>query len=456
MNSFLSIDVYAVTTSTDSIPNNQTSFQDSDTSIENSVPENLVNSMPVFEETKGAYIVDGLNGQILYTHEADQLVEVGSFSQLLLLYLIYQAIDRGQLASAQEVWISDEAYALSQDYDLPNVPLRQDLSYSLKDLIEAVSLNASRGAALALAEELTGSEAKTLKLMEEQLNEWGEEDFALINVTGVSDRYQVGDSESINQGHTNQMTAQTVATIAYHLVNEYPDYLKSSQIYQKLFQEGTSDAFEMTNPNLLIENSDSLYAMKNVDGLSASKTEEDGYNLIATTEKDGLRLIVVLLGVGENEKLYQFSKELIERAQNIYRIETVIKENSLATHLDSIKVENGKANTLKLMYGSNLKLVVPIIDTAPRLVYQFTANQSVNDYQVKAPVKAGTVVGQMQVDIADYRLPILRSGRGNYVSVKVVEDIEEANALEKTWRSIQNTGDNAWNAVRKFFTDLFN
>ncbi|MGF3114906.1 D-alanyl-D-alanine carboxypeptidase [Facklamia sp. P13055] len=456
MNNFLSTDGYAVTTSKDSNPTDEASLQEMDTLPEESIAENLVNAMPVFEEVKGAYIVDGLNGQILYKHEVDQLVEVGSFSQLLLLYRVYQAIDQGQLDSDQEVWISDEVYALSQDYNLPNVPLRQDLSYSLKDLMEAVSLNAARGAALALAEELTGSEAETLKQMKEQLNEWGEEDFDLINVTGVSDRYQVGDSESIYQGRTNKMTAQTVATIAYHLINEYPECMEASQIYQKLFQEDTSDEFEMTNPNLLIESANSLYAMENVDGLTASKSEEDGYNLVATTEKNDLRLIVVVLGVSENEKLYQVSRELIERAQNIFRIETVIEENALATHLDSIKVENGKVNKLQLMYGSNLQLVVPIIDTAPRLVYQFTANQEVTNYHVKAPVKAGKVVGKMQVDIADYRLPILKSGRGNYVPVKVAEDIEEANILEKTWRNVQNTGENTWNAVRKFFTDLFN
>ncbi|NKZ29477.1 serine hydrolase [Facklamia miroungae] len=456
INSITTSNADVLATSLETSEAKETTSEERNSSQETKMPSELMESMPVFEGVKGSYIVDGLNGQILYSQEADQQVEVGSFSQLLLLYMVYQAIDQGQLNSQQEVWISDDVYELSQDYNIPNVPLRQDLPYSLSELMEAVSLNAARGAALALAEELAGTESKALQQMKDQLNEWGEKEFNLINVTGLSEDYQSGDSSTINQGKTNQMTAKTVATVAYHLINEYPECLKASQVYQKLFQADTSDAFEMTNPNLLIEESDSLYAMKDVDGLSASKTQEDGLNLVVTTQKNGLRLIVIVLGVKDEEKLYQISQELIELAQNIYRKETVIQANSPATHLNAIKVENGRENQLQLVYGEDLQLVVPIIDTAPRLVYQFTANSHVKDNQVKAPILAGTVVGQMQVDVADYHLPILQSGKGNAVEVKVANDIKEASLLQKIWSSIQKIWEQTWNSIRKFFTDLFN
>ena len=434
----------------------QEASQDPLSSIQTVSPSDVLEGLPKVDKAQAAYIVDGNNGQILFTHEENQAVEAASLSQLMLLYLVYQAIDHKDLALDQEVWISDQVYDLSQDYNIANVPLRQDLPYQLSELIEAVSMIGANGASLALAEELAGTEREAIQLMQDQLKEWGIEETYFLNVTGLTDQYKSDQANSNNEGLTHEMTAETVATIAYHLVSEYPQVIKASQIYQKLFRQGTSDAFEMNNPNLLIENSDSLYAKDLVDGLAATDSPNDGYQLVATAQKDQLRIIVVILGAKDEEALYSTGAELVDFAFSAYQSEPVIKKGSEASQVDAVKVQDGQVDSLPLIYQRDLELVVPIIDTAPRLSYTFHPVDQLVAGCIKAPVQKGFQAGYLQVDIADYQLPVLPSGKGNRVPVVVAEEIEEASGFDKFWRGVQNGWNQGWTSVRQFFTELFN
>lgn len=421
------------------------------------IPEGLLASMPTLQEAKGAFIVDGQNGQILYTHQADQKVEIASITKLLSIYLTYQAIEAGDLALDQEVWISDAAYTLSQDYDIQNVPLRQDLPYSLQDLIEAVGASSANGATLALAEAVAGSEQAFLELMSDQLADWGIPEVRFKNVTGLTHRYDPQDPMSNQEGHTNALDAQTVATIAYHLVSEYPDYLQASQISQQLFQAGTSDEFEMNNPNKMLENADYNRSYQDLDGLMLTRSPKDGYSMVATAERNDLRAIVVVLGVAEEDLIYRKAERLLDYAFNTYRTEEIIHKDDPCDHVDAIKVENGAQALAPLKYQESLNLVVPIIDTAPRLIYTFQPNKDLAEEGfLRAPLKANQEVGRLEVNIEAYTLPILASGQGNDVGVVVSQDVAEASWIARTWRGVVDFTDQIWNQTRKFFINLFN
>ncbi len=421
------------------------------------IPEGLLASMPTLKQAKGAFIVDGENGQILYQHESDQSVEIASITKLLTVYLTYRAIEAGELKSDQEIWISDQAYALSQDYDIQNVPLRQDLPYRLEDLIEAVGTSSANGASLALAEAVAGSEEDFIQKMEDQLAAWGLQDVRIQNVTGLTSQYDPQEATSNQEGHTNAFDAETVATIAYHLLAEYPDYLKYSQVSQKLFQEGTSDEFEMNNPNKMLASADYNRSYKDLDGLMLTRSPQDGYSMVATAERDGLRAVVVVLGVSDEDLLYRKAARLLDYAFNTYRTEEIFQKDAPCDHVDAIRVENGAQAVAPVKYQESLKLVVPIIDTAPRLTYTFQPNEALADQgYLSAPLKANQELGRLEVNIEAYTLPILPSGKGNDVGLVVSQDIDEASWLARTWQGIVDFTDQSWNYTRKFFINLFN
>ena len=133
-----------------------------------------------------AMVIDSKNGQILFEQNTDSLVAVGDLTKLLTLYLVMEAVDHGDLTMDSTVPISDQAYQLSQNYDINNVPLRQDYDYKLEDLVQALLVQSANGASLALAQMIEPDEDKFVELMRDQLTEWQEDDFEIYNATGLT------------------------------------------------------------------------------------------------------------------------------------------------------------------------------------------------------------------------------------------------------------------------------
>ena len=94
------------------------------------------------------------------------LLEVGNLTKLLSLLIIYDAIDQESIHLDDRVTLSNEAYALNQNYELSNIPLRQDLDYSVAELLEAVEIGSANGALLALAEHTASSKEAFQDLMQ--------------------------------------------------------------------------------------------------------------------------------------------------------------------------------------------------------------------------------------------------------------------------------------------------
>ncbi|MBG9987239.1 D-alanyl-D-alanine carboxypeptidase [Facklamia sp. DSM 111018] len=421
------------------------------------IPETLLAGMPVLEKAKGAFIIDGENGQILYSHLSDQEVEVAAVSKLLTIYLVYQALDQNKIELSQEVWISDRVYEMSQDYDIPNVPLRQDIPYKIEDLLQAATVSSANSATLALAELVGGTEKNFVKIMRDQLDKWQIESYNIVNATGLSSQYDPNDKDSNLAGEFNRLNAEAVATIAYHLSVDYPQFIENSSIAKMLFQEGSSDEFEINNPNKMISEADSKYAYDIIDGMVLGSSPKDGYSSVISAKRGNFRTIVVILGVDEESAIYQKNKHLVDYSFNAYRVETVIKKNNSASQVDAILVENGTKDHVDLEYKRDLNLVVPIIDTAPRLTYTFDPNEDVKESgYISAPVSSGIEVGKVQVNIADYTLPVIPSGSGNAVTVMTGEDIEVATKVNQMWHAVQENIGKFWDSTRRYFTDLFN
>ena len=328
-----------------------------------------------------AISIDSENGQVLMSQNADEILEVGSVSKLLSVYVALKTI------GAQDEWtresivpISDEAYQLSQDYNIGNVPLRQDYNYTVNELVEAVSINLANGATLALAEMVGETEADFVKMMETQLLEWGVEEFNLINSTGLEDN-----------GETNAFSAEVAAIIAYHLVNDFPDYLDYSDQAKAVFKPNTDDAIDMNNYNQMLKGKP--YERDNVLGLMPGSSEQDGNSFVGYSNEDDFGIITVVLGTEDEDMRYEETDRLMDYSYSAYMKELVVSEGQPTTQVNTIKVEGSSESEAELIYGEDKSLVVPIIDTAPRLEYEFSINDALfedRSYLV-APVEQGEI-----------------------------------------------------------------
>ena len=393
-----------------------------------------------------AISIDSENGQVLMSQNADEILEVGSISKLLSVYVALKTIE------AQDEWtresivpISDEAYQLSQDYNIGNVPLRQDYNYTVNELVEAVSINLANGATLALAEMVGETEADFVKMMETQLLEWGIEEYNLINSTGLEDN-----------GETNAFSAEVAAIIAYHLVNDFPDYLDYSDQAKAVFKPNTDDAIDMNNYNQMLKGKP--YERENVLGLMPGSSEQDGNSFVGYSNEDEFGIITVVLGTEDEDTRYEETDRLMDYSYSAYMKELVVSEGQPTTQVNTIKVEGSFESEAELIYGEDMSLVVPIIDTAPRLDYKFSINETLfedRSYLV-APIEQGEVVGEMTIYGAGTEFTYLPSTKGNHVPVVQAEPIEEAAWYVNGWRSFSNGVSNTWESTRRFFVDLFN
>ena len=142
-----------------------------------------------FEATaKHALVVEVSTGKILYDKDSDTLTGVGSITKLLTAYLVYEAIEDGKLDLDTTVTISNYAYNLTFDTSIPNVPL-DARSYSVKELLTAMLVTSSNSTAIALAEEIGGTEPKFVDKMTSKLKEWGIRDAQIYNASGLKISY---------------------------------------------------------------------------------------------------------------------------------------------------------------------------------------------------------------------------------------------------------------------------
>ena len=226
-------------------------------------------------------LVNGDNGQVLFNKNSEDLLEIGSLSKLLLLYIVFEQIETEKINLEDIVPISNSAYELSQDYDIPNVPLRQDFSYTVEELITAIAVKNANGAALALVEKIASNEADFIKLMEQKLSEWQLSNYQFVDSLGLP----------------NKMSAEAITTVAFRLYKDYPQYLEYASIKELNFKADTDDAFQTTSNNLLLKDT-----KLSVNGMFIGYAPQNGYNQVISSSDQETTYLAVVIGVSENQE----------------------------------------------------------------------------------------------------------------------------------------------------------
>ncbi|WP_373748339.1 serine hydrolase, partial [Jeotgalibaca porci] len=137
------------------------------------VPEAAAAVEPIEVSSEAAFVIDNETNKILLNQNGDASLYIASMTKMIPLYLVHEAIEAGTIAWDTPVPISDYALAISQNYELSNVPLRKDFTYTVKDLYEAMVVYSANGATIAVAELIAGSEPAFVDMMKEKLDAWG-------------------------------------------------------------------------------------------------------------------------------------------------------------------------------------------------------------------------------------------------------------------------------------------
>ena len=337
---------------------------------------------------KHAIAVEVSTGKVLYEQDAQTPASIASISKLLSVYLVYEALEKGEIQLDTMVDISDYPYSLTANTELSNVNL-DVRSYSVSDLLNASLITSSNSAIIALAEKIAGSEAAFVDKMKAKVAEWGITDATIVNTSGL-DNSDLG--ENIYPGSkpddSNQFSALDVAIIARRLILDYPQVLNITSLNAYDFGGYT---YYSTNQML----SEGTHARGGVDGLKTGTSNSAGSSFVATTTQANMRIITVVLnatdGLTNSDNRFVETNNLMNYVYNNYSAITLVKKGE-AFENSSVKLFNGTKASSPAVATADLLAIQKNTSEQP-VTATFTSNQ----IEFDAPITSGTVVGQLKI-----------------------------------------------------------
>ncbi|HFI0409384.1 TPA: D-alanyl-D-alanine carboxypeptidase PBP3 [Streptococcus suis] len=337
---------------------------------------------------KHAIAVEVSTGKVLYEQDSQTPASIASISKLLSVYLVYEALEKGEIQLDTMVEILDYPYSLTANTELSNVNL-DARSYSVSDLLNASLITSSNSAIIALAEKIAGSEAAFVDKMKAKVAEWGITDATIVNTSGL-DNSDLGDNiyPGSKPDDSNQFSALDVAIIARRLILDYPQVLNITSLNAYDFGGYT---YYSTNQML----SEGTHARGGVDGLKTGTSNSAGSSFVATTTQANMRIITVVLnatdGLTNSDNRFVETNNLMNYVYNNYSAITLVKKGE-AFENSSVKLFNGTKASSPAVATADLLAIQKNTSEQP-VTATFTSNQ----IEFDAPITSGTVVGQLKI-----------------------------------------------------------
>ena len=247
----------------------------------------LCAASPAWASKYASIVIDMETGQVLHDRDADETRHPASLTKVMTLYLVFDAIESGKLKLSDRLTVS-KAAARAQPSKLG---LKAGTTIKVEDAIRALVTKSANDVAIVIAEKLGGgTEAKFVTKMNAKAKELGMHATTFRNASGLPDKRQV-------------TTARDMAKLAEAVYldhkNRYNYFALSSFTWGKR---------KYLNHNELLRKVDG------VDGIKTGFTNASGYNLMASAERNGRRVIAIMLGGTTGRSRDAHVRDLIEAA----------------------------------------------------------------------------------------------------------------------------------------------
>jgi D-alanyl-D-alanine carboxypeptidase len=225
--------------------------------------------VPLSAAPYAALVMDARTGQVLHSRNADARLHPASLTKMMTLYIAFEAIRTGEISLDTKVRISKHAASEPPS----KLGLRSGQKIALRYLIRAASVKSANDAATAIGEAISGSEAAFARRMTRTAKALGMSRTTFRNAHGLTE-----------EGHLS--TARDMSVLGRHILYDYPQYYN-------LFSRRSTDAGIKSVKNT---NRKFLAAYKGADGIKTGYTNAAGFNLVASAERGGTRIIATLFG----------------------------------------------------------------------------------------------------------------------------------------------------------------
>lgn len=245
-------------------------------------------------KSKSAILMDASSGKVLYEKDAKNAYPIASISKLMTEYIVLEKISRHEITWEDQVIISETADNLIDS--AARLPVNVGDTLTVDDLFTAMVVASSNNAAIALAEHIAGSEGAFTEMMNDKAREIGLSKRTLfVNASGLP--------EQAHDKAENLMSATDVAKLAEILLRNYGTTVLAKTNLQTYYI--ASHEIEVVTTNKLLQEN-------GLDGLKTGFTNAAGYGFVGTAERDGRRLISVVLDAGDEDARFTETNKLLD------------------------------------------------------------------------------------------------------------------------------------------------
>lgn len=382
-------------------------------------------------EVKSAIMIEASSGQVLYELNADEVLPPASMAKMMTEYLVLEAIANGQISWEDEVPTSKYASDVIGSGQL----LAEGEKLSVFQMFEAISIYSANDASVALAEFIAGSEENFAKKMNEKAREMGMSETAnFMSSTGLA-KEDLGPYAPKDITGETMMSARDVSILAYRLLNDHKEIIDFTSIPSKKLRDNDQDP--MVNWNWMLESNKDItnfkkFAYEGLDGLKTGHTTEAGYCFTATAQRNGLRLISVVMGTESEPKRFEETRKILDYGFNNFEIRTIIKPNVAVQSLSQVPIRKGIETFVNIQTKDEIRFVVN--KNAKDEEFEWVAS-TVEDSKLVAPIVAGDKLGTLVITYKD---------QVKSIDLIATQDVEKASFVRLFFRSI-----------KIFFNDLF-
>lgn len=347
-----------------------------------------------------AVLIDGATGQILFEKNANESRAPASMTKIMTLLLAIEAIEAGRVGLQDEVLVADSVTKLGPDPGT-HVWLLPGEKWSLQKLLISIAVASANDSCIVVAEHIAGTESLFVKMMNDRAQELGMLNTNFINSHGLS-----------AEGHF--MSAYDTALLSREAA-KHAKLLELTSIYEYPRFRPDPRPLDLWNTNKLLAWYDG------VDGLKTGWTEDAGYCLAATSQKDGLRLISVVMGCPLANSHFSESIKILQYGFANYKTKKIISKGET---VKNIRVKRGKEQEVELIAESDLYL------THPKGEEEFEMKVQIDHEYLNAPINASVRCGEVQV---------WRGGKVvGHADLITARSIEKGNPISLSWDILLN------------------
>ncbi|MCG8412783.1 MAG: D-alanyl-D-alanine carboxypeptidase [Pseudomonadales bacterium] len=311
-------------------------------------------------------LIDATTGHIIVEENADEPLPPASLTKIMTAYIAVEEILNGNLGLSDNVHISEKAWRMEGSKMFVGV----DTQVSVEDLLRGIIIQSGNDASVAIAEHIAGSEDAFADMM----NQYAE-------VLGMSSSFFMNASGLDTELYYNTMSARDLATLAEATIARHGDFYP---MYAE--REFTYNNIRQSNRNTL------LFRDRNVDGMKTGWTDAAGFCLVASAERDGMRLISVVMGTASEEARAIETQKLLTYGFRYFETHKLYDADQV---LASVPVYAGERDTVDIGIEQEVYITIPRGQGEA-----MTASVDV-DQLIEAPIEDRQPMGVVNVMLED-------------------------------------------------------